>query len=82
MGLTWTESKWSLLIIWISMTNIVRVRIPATTCLKSKPIFWFGIKNLKREREKKSWTNETKKKKEKLKIEREKWRWERKEESV
>lgn len=36
--LTVIESKWSLLIIFPSITNIVRVKIPATTCLKSRPI--------------------------------------------
>lgn len=39
VGLTSTESRWSFLIIFPSITNIVSVRIPATTCLKSNPIY-------------------------------------------
>lgn len=39
------ESKWSLLIILPSITNIVSVKIPATTCLKSTPISNLKNKN-------------------------------------
>lgn len=45
-GLTSTESKWSLLIMFPSITNIASVNIPATTCLKSTPISPFEQKTL------------------------------------
>ncbi len=41
--LTSTESKWSRLIMFPSITNMVSVSIPATTCLKSTPILSLSL---------------------------------------